>query len=94
MNEVGLIGAWTLWSSGQLESNITLCRTSILWLGRVGKLVQLVAAMAILAEIVGPERLRQFGESLHGVLSQETIGKHFRDGIMWYGYIFKIFSDE
>ena len=49
MNEVGLIGAWTLWSSGQLESNITLCRTSILWFGRVGKLLQLVAAMAILA---------------------------------------------
>jgi hypothetical protein len=35
-----------------------------LWWGRIGKIVQLIAALTILAEIVGPERLRTFGKSL------------------------------
>jgi hypothetical protein len=57
--------AWELWYQARLPDDAVLWGLTILWWGRVGKLAQFFGAALIVAEIIGPERLRQYGESLH-----------------------------
>jgi hypothetical protein len=64
MNKVNLLEAWRIWFSEGETRNLTLWGLKILWWGRIGKVVQLIAALTILAEIIGPERLRVFSKSL------------------------------
>lgn len=65
MQEIGYIEAWQLWFSGQSANSFLLWGMQILWWGRLGKVVQLVSALTIVAEIVGPQRIVKFGKSLH-----------------------------
>jgi hypothetical protein len=37
----------------------------IIWWGRAGKILEFIAALTIIAEIIGPEKMRNFGKSLH-----------------------------
>jgi hypothetical protein len=69
MNEVGLVEAWGKWASGELAEEALLWGMSILWWGRIGKLTGFAAALAIIAEIIGPERLRAFGDSMHRMIA-------------------------
>jgi hypothetical protein len=56
--------AWSSWFSGQHVEDQLLAGVEILWWGRAGKCIEFVAALAVLAEIIGPERLRSFGRLL------------------------------
>jgi hypothetical protein len=68
------IDAWSRWLNGESVSNFFLWNIQILWLGRIGKLVSFLSAFAIIVEIVGPTRLREFGASLHDrVILQKTL---------------------
>jgi uncharacterized membrane protein YdcZ (DUF606 family) len=44
-----------------------------LWWGRLGKIVEFLAALAVVADIIGPERLRRYGKSLHGAMNLHSI---------------------
>jgi hypothetical protein len=68
MDEVGLFEAWGKWARGDLTEQAQLWGMSILWWGRIGKLTGLAAALTIIAEIVGAERLRAFGNSMHKMI--------------------------
>ena len=72
MNEVSLLEAWSLWLRGQTLGSYYLWGVQILWWGRVGKIVGLLSALSVFAELIGPERIRVFGKSLH---SQFTVTK-------------------
>ena len=63
---------WSLWVSSNVSPNTPLWGVSLLWWGRIGKIIQFVGAALIIAEIIGAERLRSFGSSLHGKFSLAT----------------------
>jgi hypothetical protein len=69
VSQFDILEAWSAWSSGGNISQQILWGISIQWWGRVGKFMQLLAGLTIVAEIVGSERLRHFGQSLHGALT-------------------------
>ncbi|WP_285607226.1 hypothetical protein [Actinokineospora globicatena] len=50
-----------LWLSGKQTSGATLWGLSMVWWGRVGKLLQFLAGCVVVLDLVGPERLRAVG---------------------------------
>lgn len=57
----GFGAVWRAWWSGRQTTTVALCGVPMLWWGRVGKLLQFVAGLAVLLDLVGPERLRAVG---------------------------------
>ena len=87
-SQMNLFEAWTLWTRGHLTEDAVLWGIKLLWWARIGKLLQCAAGVTILAEIIGPERLRLFGNSLHGKFTLAGAGKYFRAGLLWYRAMF------
>ena len=56
----------------------------MLWWGRIGKLVALVAAFAIIAEFAGPVRMRVWGQSLHRVVSVRPLMSRLISAYLWF----------
>lgn len=56
--------AWALWLDGINLSEQYLWGVQILWWGRFGKILGLLSALAIVAEIIGAERLRDTGKAI------------------------------
>lgn len=50
-----------MWFSGKQTSGATLWGLSMVWWGRVGKLLQFMAGCAVILDLVGPDRLRAIG---------------------------------
>lgn len=57
----GFGAVWRVWWSGRPTTTVTLCGVPMLWWGRVGKLLQFVAGLAVVLDLVEPERLRAVG---------------------------------
>ena len=66
VTDVSYFDAWHRWFSGENVANYHLWMFQIVWWGRVGKLVSFISALTVIAELIGAERIRGFGESLHG----------------------------
>ena len=100
VNDVGLIEAWKLWFSGDLPTNTILWGINILWWERIGKLMQLLGAATIIADIIGPEKIRRFGTSLQSTITPDaTLIQFLKQCFDWYAVIFsqtilKEFADE
>lgn len=77
--EVTLIEAWIHWKEGLLQPNFLLWGHQILWWGRIGKIIQFIAVISIVAEIIGPNKIRDFGNSLHGTFTLKTAKTYFSD---------------
>jgi hypothetical protein len=84
MQEISLLDAWNVWFSGGSVASYNFLGMDILWWGRIGKIMEFVSALAIIAEIVGHERLRVFGKSLHGRFTIDRAGRLFRECILWW----------
>jgi hypothetical protein len=63
-NDVGLFEAWGNWGSGESLANLHLWGLRIVWWGRIGKLLEFAAGLVLLIDIVGPKRLKAFGQWL------------------------------
>jgi hypothetical protein len=63
--DVTLVQAWGDWAAGKPIAHAHLWGLNVLWWGRIGKLGELTAGLTIVADIVGPKRIRSFGHSLH-----------------------------
>jgi hypothetical protein len=59
-----LRAAWQTWWSGQSAVDLPLWGKNVLFWGRLGKITEFVAALAILAEVVGETRLHHAAASL------------------------------
>ena len=91
---MGLGDAWTLWLHGQLSPTLTLWGVKIFWWARFGKALQVIAGITILAEIIGAENLRKFGNSLHNGMSIEQSWSILRNSAAWYATMMKyLFND-
>jgi hypothetical protein len=81
--ELSLLDAWRAWASGSLGPKCQLFGVQLLFWGRVGKLLQFFAALTIVAEILGAQRLRAFGKSLHRFLSVDDLRHATQHSIKW-----------
>lgn len=84
MTELALSDAWRLWSAGPLSPSTTIFHIELFVWARLGKVLQFLGAATILAEIIGTERLRAFGTSLHDIFSFQRAGELLRDVWIFY----------
>jgi hypothetical protein len=89
VNEISIVEAWSLWLSGRLSPNVMILGVSIFWWGRLGKVMQFVGAATIIADIIGPERIRHFGSSLHGAITARVLLRFLKDCFDWYQIVFR-----
>ncbi|MGB3491584.1 MAG: hypothetical protein WBA57_02565 [Elainellaceae cyanobacterium] len=99
VNNVSLIEAWKIWFSGDLPANTILWGISVLWWERIGKLMQVLGAATIIADIIGPEKIRSFGTSLQSTITPTTLIQFLKQCFDWYlvilrKTILKEFTDE
>lgn len=52
------------WANGQLSPDTVLYGLKLFWWARIGKGLEFIAALSIIADILGPERLRSYGKWL------------------------------
>ena len=90
MIEVSYTEIWSLWLEGQMVADFHLWGMRILWWGRIGKVIGLVSALAIVAEIIGPERLRNVGESIRIRYSFSNTWSLARDAIKAPGHLLNL----
>lgn len=88
VSDVGLIEAWKIWLAGDLPANTVLWGISILWWERIGKLMQVLGAATIIADIIGPEKIRRFGASLQSTITAATLVQFLKQCFDWYIIIF------
>ncbi|MCG5464853.1 hypothetical protein MED01_003112 [Micromonospora sp. MED01] len=50
-----------LWIAGKETSDIHIFGLSMIWWGRVGKLLQFLGGLVVILDLIGPERLRNWG---------------------------------
>lgn len=86
---MSVVEAWTLWFSGHLSPDLTLWGVSVFWWGRLGKIMQFVGAITIVADIIGPEKIRRFGASLHATVMPFVLVQFLKDCFEWYVVIFR-----
>lgn len=89
MNEIGIFAAWKLWLSGHLPSDTMIWGVSVFWWGRLGKIMQFIGAITIIADIIGPEKIRSFGASLHTAITRANLIRFLEDCFEWYIVIFR-----
>ena len=70
--EITFIEAWKLWLSDNLSADALLWGISIFWWERIGKVMQFLGAITIVADIIGPDRIREFGTSVRSTNSSKT----------------------
>ena len=78
MESVGFFEAWQLWGSGEEITDRRMGWWSILWWGRIGKLLGLAGIVLIVAQLVGPCRLNALVKSLRDQLDFPAIWVPFR----------------
>ena len=74
-----ILGAWDLWVHSRLADHEVLWGVTILWWGRLGKFAEFFGAALIVADIIGPEKLRSWGDGLHQFASLSFVRKMFLD---------------
>jgi hypothetical protein len=92
---IGIVEAWSQWAAGTLSHDSHLWGLNILWWGRIGKVLELLSGAIIVADIMGPDRLRQYGQRFGELVSSGTLNAQsvavlalIRDSLLsffWYG---------
>ncbi len=99
MNNISYFEAWKHWFDGETIGQMKLWGVSIFWWGRIGKLLQFLGGITIIAEIIGVTRLRKFGESLHRIVTMRKIKMQIKDSCyfiisMWKYFVSKKKDEE
>ena len=87
--EITFIETWKLWLSDNLSADAVLWGISIFWWERIGKVMQFLGATTIVADIIGPEKIRKFGTSLQSTNSPKTLIQFLKRCFAWYARIFR-----
>jgi hypothetical protein len=64
MRDVTYWQAWSLWLDGKPTTDLRMWGEPMLVWGRVGKVLQFLGALTVIVDIIGPDRLRRFGQDL------------------------------
>ena len=87
--EITFSETWKLWLSDNLSADAVLWGISIFWWERIGKVMQFLGATTIVADIIGPEKIRKFGTSLQSTNSPKTLIQFLKRCFAWYVRIFR-----
>ena len=87
--EITFSETWKLWLSDNLSADAVLWGISIFWWERIGKVMQFLGATTIVADIIGPEKIRKFGTSLQSTNSPKTLILFLKRCFAWYARIFR-----
>ena len=87
--EITFSETWKLWLSDNLPADAILWGISIFWWERIGKVMQFLGATTIVADIIGPEKIRKFGTSLQSTNSPKTLIQFLKRCFAWYVRIFR-----
>lgn len=87
--EITFSETWKLWLSDNLSADAVLWGISIFWWERIGKVMQFLGATTIVADIIGPEKIRKFGTSLQRTNSPKTPIQFLKRCFAWYIVIFR-----
>jgi hypothetical protein len=71
---VGLLGALEAWSSGIKLDNYCIYGYSTVWIGRAAKLLALLAAIPLIVDLVGEERVHARSHQLSGSMRSLLTG--------------------
>jgi hypothetical protein len=61
MQSVGLLEAWGLWWQGKSVQSMSLWGIPVIVVGRVGKVMSFIGSIAAVIDLIGPERIREWG---------------------------------
>lgn len=64
MVSIGISDALSRWLDGQKLDGLSIYGVPSVWINRAAKLMTFLSGLTIVLDLVGPERLRQFGERL------------------------------
>ena len=78
------LDVYRVWQSGNPTIDCKLWGMRMLWWGRIGKLVALLSAFAIIAEFAGPVRMRTWGQSLHRVVNVGPLVRRLGAAYLWF----------
>jgi hypothetical protein len=65
--------AWSRWFNGHSLNGYALYGIPILWVGRAGKIGEAIAGLAVIIDIIGPERLRQAGTKIEQAVDTKQV---------------------
>ncbi|MDP1715211.1 MAG: hypothetical protein Q8L41_10760 [Anaerolineales bacterium] len=72
MNNITYIEVWKLWFAGESTNQFYLWGLSILWWGRIGKVVGLLAGLVVISEIIGSGNLLRLSIELQTTIDITT----------------------
>jgi hypothetical protein len=75
--------AWARWFEGPIATG-ELWDIPLFWWGRIGAMMQMIAAAAILVEIIGPVRLREFAKALRQASPKGPLEGLRNHSLAWY----------
>jgi hypothetical protein len=82
--KVSLLEAWGRWGDGKSLVGDQLWGVKILWWGRIGKGAEFLAAMTIIADVIGPDRIRRFGAGLKRGFDISRAAGIVRSSTLWF----------
>ncbi|MEV6039271.1 hypothetical protein AB0L65_49605 [Nonomuraea sp. NPDC052116] len=75
MADIGYLDALQMWFSGNSAlQDSTMYGLGMLWWGRFGKIAAFLGGMTVVLDILGPERIREYGGRLRAVPRSRTQG--------------------
>ena len=77
------LDVYRVWKAGHNTGECALWGKSMLWWGRIGKLVTLLSALAIIAEFLGPTRRRNVGQKFHGAINVRRLLGSILPAYLW-----------
>jgi hypothetical protein len=89
MQDISFTEAYNIWVSGNSLGEYAIWGISIIWLGRIGKIISFFSAMTIIADILGPVEIRKFGSSLHNISDFKALIKTSFRSLIWLGIVLK-----
>ncbi|WP_440103757.1 hypothetical protein [Streptosporangium sp. H16] len=61
MSDISYFEAWSMWLDGKSALGNDLAGMPMIWWGRFGKIGAFVGGMTVVLDVIGPERIREFG---------------------------------
>jgi hypothetical protein len=66
MENLGLLEAWALWGQGKALNGMSLWGIPMIWWGRAGKIAAFLGGLTVVLDVIGPDRIREFGVRVKG----------------------------
>lgn len=86
--EISYWQAWALWRAGETVTEYEMLGLQILWWGRAGKIVGFASALFVIGELVGRERLAEYGTNLKRAVSFLGAASFAKNTLYSLAYLF------